>query len=263
MTYGAVIKRYLLAGLVAGILGALYLRIIAEPVIKQGLAFEDWWDAKNAAKIGPQGPELFTRPQQMIGGMVAMVFVSLVLSFLFGTLYALLRHRFVARYGDLRLSAGLAGLAFLLIVAVPWLRYPFLPPGMGEAATVVKRSFWDVFLIAVSIVAFVVVELLVARLKGRVSDDARWIMAIVAPVAVIGAIMYIFPSVSDPYPYGISAPMIWSFRVRSLGCYALIWAVLGFGGGWMMKRLAMTSSAVESLRSQTPSRTAPLSVATS
>ena len=85
MTYGAVLKRYLLAGLVAGVLGALWLWAFGEPVIRAGLRFEDAYDKAHSALIGPQGPELFTRHQQVIGGMVALVFVGLVLSFLFGT----------------------------------------------------------------------------------------------------------------------------------------------------------------------------------
>ena len=68
-----------------------------------------------------------------------------------------------------------------------------------------KRAFWELFLIGLSIVAFVIIELYVAKLKGRISDEARWVLAIVAPVLVIGAIMFVFPSVGDPYPQGISA----------------------------------------------------------
>jgi predicted cobalt transporter CbtA len=233
MTYVALLKRYLLAGLVAGILCALYLRILGEPVIRAGLDFED-----SLPREGPADPELFTRSQQVIGGMVAIVFVGLILSFLFATLYSFLRHRFVDGRGDVKTSAAVAGVAFLLTVVVPWIRYPFLPPGMGNGDTVFKRGFWELLLIATCIVAFVVVELLVARLKGRVSDNARWILAIVAPVVVIGAIMFVFPSVSDPYPQGIPAQLIWSFRIRSLGSYALFWAIIGLFGGWLVSQIA-------------------------
>jgi len=243
MTYGALLRCYLLAGLVAGVLGALYLWILGEPVIRAGLRFEDAYDAAHASAIGPQGPELFTRSQQVVGGMVALVFVGLILAFLFATLYAFLRHRIVGDLGDVKASAGLALVTFGLTVVVPWIRYPFLPPGMGNGATVLKRAFWELFLIVACIAAFVVVEVLVARLKGRISDDARWILAIVAPIVVIGAIMYVFPSVGDPYPQGISAPMIWSFRIRSLGNYALYWAIVGIFGGWLVSRVAAAAAA--------------------
>jgi hypothetical protein len=236
MTYGAVIRRYLLAGLSAGILCALYLRILGEPVIRAGLDFEDSLPAE-----GPADPELFTRSQQVVGGMVAIVFVSLVLSFLFGTLYVYLRHRIISGLGDVRASTALASVAFLLTAVVPWIRYPFLPPGMGNGETVWKRGFWELLLIATSIVAFVVIQVLVTRLKGRVSDDVRWILAIVTPVVVIGLIMFVFPSVSDPYPDGIPAQLIWSFRIRSLGSYALFWAIVGIFGGWLVSRAATSS----------------------
>ncbi|MCV7174624.1 CbtA family protein [Mycolicibacterium sphagni] len=237
MTYGAVIKRYLLAGLVSGILCALYLRILGEPVIRAGLDFED-----SLPSEGPADPELFTRDQQVLGGMVALVFVSLLLSFLFGTLYAFLRHRIINGQGDVRASTTLAALAFLLTVVVPWIRYPFLPPGMGNGETVWKRSFWELLLIVTGIVAFVLIQFGIARLKGRISEDVRWILAIVVPVVVIGLIMFIFPSVSDPYPDGIPAQLIWSFRIRSLGSYALFWAIIGIFGGWLVSRAAATSS---------------------
>ena len=242
MTYAAVLRRYMLAGLGAGILGAFYLQLIAEPVIKQGLKFESAYDASHAALIGPQGPQLYTRSQQLIGGMVAILFVALLLSFLFGTLYAFLRHRIVADLGDVKASTGLAGLVFVLTVLVPWFRYPFLPPGMGNGATVFKRSAWNLALIAVCIVAFVIVEWLVAKLNGRISNEARWTLAILAPVAVLLTIMALFPSVGDPYPYGLSVPMVWNFRLMALGNYALIWGMIGIGGGWMMRRLATATS---------------------
>jgi hypothetical protein len=242
MTYGALLKRYMLAGLIAGVLGALWLRILGEPVIQAGLAFED---ATALPAEGPADPELFTRSQQEIGGMVAMLFVSLVMAFLFANAYAFLRHRIAGGLGDVKASTTLAGLAFLLTALVPWIRYPFLPPGMGNGDTVLLRSFWELFLIVAGIVAFVVIELLVGRLKGRVSDDVRWVLAIVTPVVVIGLIMFVFPSVSDPYPPGIPAQMIWSFRVRSLGGYALFWAVVGIFGGWLVSRVATTSSVDE------------------
>lgn len=233
MTYGAMLKRYLLAGLVAGVVYALYLRIVGEPVIRAGLEFEDSQPA-----IGPAEPELFTRSQQVLGGMVAMVFVSLVLAFLFATVYVFIRHRIVQGIGDVRASTALAGVAFLLTAAVPWIRYPFLPPGMGDSETVLKRSFWELLLIVTGIAAFVIVQLLVAKLKGLVSEDVRWVLAVVAPVVVIGVIMFLFPSVGDPYPEGIPAELIWSFRMRSLGGYALYWAIIGIFGGWMVGRIA-------------------------
>lgn len=128
MTYGAVIKRYLLAGLVSGILCALYLRILGEPVIRAGLDFED-----SLPSEGPADPELFTRDQQVLGGMVALVFVSLLLSFLFGTLYAFLRHRIINGQGDVRASTTLAALAFLLTVVVPGSAIPSCRPEWATA----------------------------------------------------------------------------------------------------------------------------------
>ena len=248
MTYGAVLRRYLLAGLVAGVLCALYLRILGEPVIRAGLDFED-----SLPSEGPADPEMFTRSQQMIGGMVALVFVGVLLAFLFGTLYAFLRHRIADGRGDVKASSGLASVAFLLTVVVPWIRYPFLPPGMGNGETVFKRGFWELLLIVTCIAAFVIVEMLVARLRGRISDNLRWILAIVAPVVVIGIIMFVFPSVSDPYPDGIPAQLIWSFRIRSLGSYALYWAIVGIFGGWLVSRIAaMSPPAPEVSVSQEP-----------
>ena len=136
-------------------------------------------------------------------------------------------------------------MAFLLVPGVLWIRYPFLPPGMGNGDTVLKRSFWGLFLMATCIAAFVIIELVVAKLKGRVSDNARWVLSVVAPVVVIAAIMFVFPSVGDPYPRGISAAMIWSFRIRSLGMYALYWSVVGLFGGWMVNQVATTTARAE------------------
>ena len=137
-------------------------------------------------------------------------------------MYALIRHRIVGNLGDVKASAALAGVAFLLTVLVPWIRYPFLPPGRGNDDTVLKRAFWELILIVSTIVAFVVIELVVLEAQGACLRQHPVGAGDRGPDRGDRRHHVRLPEFGDPYPAGISAPMIWSLRVRSLVNTALL-----------------------------------------
>ena len=58
--------------------------------------------------------------------------------------------------------------------------------------------------------------------------------------------------------------MVWNFRLMALGNYALIWGMIGIGGGWMMRRLATaTSPSFEQWEAPTADQRLPVSAAAS
>ena len=102
---------------------------------------------------------------------------------------------------------------------------------------------------------FAAAAVLFGWLKGRVDDATRLVVAVVVGVLAIAVVMLIWPNTNDPLPETISALMVWSFRVRSLGGLALYWGVVGLLSGWLLSR--GSTSSVE--KSETTAGPAPSS----
>ena len=245
MTYSTLIKRFLLAGLAGGVCFAVWLWLVGEPVIRAALAFEETLPSK-----GPSQPEMFSRSTQLVGGMLAGLVFGVILAFLLGTVYAVTRHRIVGR-GDQLAVLGTAAMAFLLTAVVPAIKYPANPPGIGDPDTLFKRSLAYFTLIVACLVVTAAVAALSARLKGRIDDSTRLVVTVVVGVAAFAALMLIWPDTNDPLPDTISALMVWSFRVKSLGGLALYWGVVGLLSGWLLSRVS-ASSVEESPRQADP-----------
>ncbi|HUO37526.1 MAG TPA: CbtA family protein, partial [Mycobacterium sp.] len=181
---------------------------------------------------------------------------GVVLAFLLGTVYAVIRHRIVD-HGEQIAVLTAAGMAFLLTAVVPAIRYPANPPGIGDPDTLFKRSLAYFTLIVACLVVFAAVAVLFGWLKGRVDGATRLVVTVVVGVLAIAVVMLIWPDTNDPLPEKISALMVWSFRVRSLGGLALYWGVVGLLSGWLLSRVS--ASSVE--KSETTASPAPSSAA--
>ncbi len=233
MTFNTVIKRFLLAGLAAGVGFALWLWLIGEPLIRQALAFEE-----TLPSAGPSEPEMFTRGTQLVGGMLAVVVFGLIMAFLLGTAYALIRHRIIGPFGGDQVGAlAVAGVAFLLTAVVPMVKYPANPPGIGNPETLITRSIAYFTLVLACLAVFVAVVFVFGRLQGHLDDATRLVVAVVVGVVAVAVVMLIWPEVNDALPETIPAQMVWSFRVRSLGGLALYWGVVGAMAGWLLSRV--------------------------
>ena len=239
MTYGILIKRFLVAGLAGGVVLAVWLWLVGEPVIRAALAFEETLPSK-----GPSEPEMFSRNTQLVGGMLATLIFGVVLAFLVGTVYAVIRHR-IARRGDQIAVPATAGMAFVLTAVVPAIKYPANPPGIGDPDTLFRRSLAYFTLIIACLIVTFAVAILSARLKGRLDNATRLVVTVVVGVLAIAAVMLLWPDTNDPLPETISALMVWSFRVRSLGGLALYWGVVGLVAGWLLTRVSAASAADE------------------
>ena len=150
MTYKALILRALAAGLVAGVVLALYTLAVVEPVLDKAVAaeaasasgahdHEDTTGTHSHDGAGGDDEVMFSRTTQKGGGMVASLIYGLVIAFTFGSVFALVRHR-LHLVSDVARAGWLAAVAFATIALVPGLKYPANPPGVGDPATVDRVS---------------------------------------------------------------------------------------------------------------------------
>jgi predicted cobalt transporter CbtA len=240
LTYSMVLRRALLAGLMAGGLLALYLWTVAESTIDAAIALEESSGGGDHA-----GPPLFTRGQQVAGGMLAGIIFAVAVATVFGTVYAAVRHRLTGRSDFFRV-VHLAVVAFATTALFPMLKYPANPPAVGDPDTVNERTVQYVALLVFSIAAAVLIARLSAWLRSRCDDPTRIVWLTVVTVALYGGALLVFPSSPDSIDPAVPAGLIWRFRLQSLGGSALVWTVLGLGLGWMLHRLVRSSDGAPS-----------------
>ncbi len=242
-SYGSVIRRALGAGAVVGVLLAAYLYAVVEPVIDLAVAQEEAASAAGTADGGAARHDdpLFTRGEQVGGGMVATFATAMVVAAVFGTVFAAVRHRLPAR-SDLPRALWLTAVGFATVALIPALKYPPNPPGMGDADTVGERTVLYLICLSASVLIAVALTRLSGTLHARLADHTRVVAMGTASVVAYALLLVVLPAAPGSVEAAVPADLVWDFRVRSLGGLALLWLGLGLGLGWLLDRHADRTS---------------------
>ena len=174
-----VILRGALSGFVAGVLGFIFARIFAEPVINQAIAYESGRDAVLAAlnhaagrPIAPDGPEIFSRSiQSTIGIATGIIAFSTAMGALVAVAYLVLHGRFSIRPRNL--AWLIAGFGFLGVYLLPFVKYPANPPAIGHTFTIHTRGALYLAMVTSSLILLGLAAWLARRLMPRFGDDRR------------------------------------------------------------------------------------------
>jgi hypothetical protein len=161
-----------------------------------------------------------------------------VYSAAFGGLFAIVFALVWGRMGsaDPRvLAAVLAFIAFVVMVAVPQLKYPANPPAVGSPDTIGFRTgmFW--LMILGSFSAAVIATLVQRRLAAAWGAWNATLAAGLAFIAVVSVVMLLLPAINE-VGADFPAAVLWQFRIASLGTQAVMWAVIGILFGLMTRR---------------------------
>jgi hypothetical protein len=223
----AFIWRGALAGVLGGIAAALFQWAVTEDQIRVALEIE-------AANSSGRGDEMFSRGEQVFGGMLAAGLYGLCIGVVFGIACAALWHTLPGRSVFGRASR-LAAVAFVAWVLVPALKYPANPPAVGDPDTVGERTVSYLGLMGVSILLAYLAWELWQRLGARGLEGAERFAAVAGAYLVAVTVAYlVFPA--NPDANGAPANLIWHFRLDSIGGNALLWLVLGTSFGWLGDR---------------------------
>jgi predicted cobalt transporter CbtA len=239
-TYRAIITRALTAGLTVGVLVAGYTFFVVEPTIDEAIALEEQLAAEaeqseKAENSHDEEEPLFTRSEQVGGGLAASLIYAVILSAVFGTVFAATRHRLPGR-SDLLRSLWLAAVAFGCVALVPALKYPANPPAVGDPDTVGERTVQWLVLVAVSVLLAWALTRLSGSLRSRLDESTRVLVMTAATVTAFGALLIVLPGTPDNIDPRVPAALVWDFRIRSIGGLALLWCGLGVGLGWLLER---------------------------
>ncbi|MGW4118732.1 CbtA family protein [Nocardia sp. NPDC004711] len=263
-----IIGRGVLLGALGGLLAFVFARILAEPIINRAIDYESGRDDaqmaldKAAGKpMGDMGPELFTRTQQEnIGLGFGVIVFGAALGALFAVVYFLALRK-AGKIAPRNLALLVSGGMFLVLYAVPFLKYPANPPSIGHPETIKERTALFVGMIVISAVVLLAAIWLGRKLAARLGNWTAGVTASVAFVVVMGAVMALLPSLGklsankeygdfatetpqplkDPsgtivYP-GFPADDLYHFRLYSFAAQLILWAVIGVGFAWLAPRL--------------------------
>lgn len=215
-----------LAGLAGGAALSLVLVLVGERTIARAI------DLERGANPGA-GPDAFSRGTQHLGGVVAGVLWGVALGALLGVAWAAgRRHQRPAAAPTWRAAVTMAAVAFVTVNLVPFLKYPGNPPGVGESATIGRRTVLYLLMLAWSVLSTAAAWQLARGLGARAwPDHLRLPAVVVAWVALVIVGLVGLPGAPDP----VRAPatLVWRFRLASLAATAAFWAVAGTVFGWL------------------------------
>ena len=233
------VRRGLLVGALAGLLAGMFAFVFGEPLVQDAIDIENAASAHASVGILPiahVGDWVVGRSEQRGGLFLATVLYGIAAGGLFAIAFAALRGR-GSRRTDWELATRLAGAIFVAVVLVPFLKYPPNPPAVGDPDTIGDRTAFYVILLVGSALAM----LAAARVMWSVRRDAPpWVRPLAGGgtfVAVAGGLALALPSVQE-LPEDFPAPLIWEFRLSSLGTQAVLWAAMGIGFGIATYRAA-------------------------
>ena len=132
----SLLVRGMLAGLVAAVLTFVFAFFVGEPALDGGIAYED----AAAAGHAHAGEPLVSRgAQSTIGLLVTLLIYGVAIGGIFSLVYAAVYGRIV-RLSPRATAALLAAVGFVVVVLVPFLKYPSNPPASSIDETIGIRT---------------------------------------------------------------------------------------------------------------------------
>jgi hypothetical protein len=230
MTPRSLLVRGMLVGVVAAALAFVFATVFGEPQIDRAIAFED-----GHAMPGMAAPELVSRTVQSTWGLgVATAIYGAALGGIFGLAYAFAHGR-LGRLAARGTALLVAGVGFVAVFLVPYLKYPANPPSVGRSDTIGQRTALYFAMMLVSVAAAVGAVLVARNLVPRLGGWYAVLVAIggfLAVVLVAGQVLHPINEVPEDFP----ATVLWRFRIASLGMQAVLWATFGLLFGELTER---------------------------
>ena len=233
------VRRGLVIGAIAGLLAGAFAFVFGEPRVQDAIDIEH---ARSAhASVAPvpiahAGGWVISRGEQRGGLFLATALYGIAAGGLFAIAFAALRGRGTQR-SDWELATRLAGAIFAAIVLVPFVKYPPNPPAVGDPDTIGERTAYYVILLVGCALAMLAAARVTWSLRPGAPVWARPLAGAGTFVAVAGGLALSLPGVQE-VPADFPAPLLWEFRLSSLGTQAVLWAALGIGYGIATSRAA-------------------------
>jgi len=221
----------LVSGAFAGFIHGATNLVLVEPYLDEAINIEN----QNLFASGEEENTLDFwveyegyREWQKGGQILAGVILGTSIGALFGIVFALSRNSLPGN-NDVKKALILAGIMWLTIYFIPFLKYPANPPTVGDAETVVLRGVLYLSFIAISGFAAIGFYKL-----SKIFEGKRKIISLIGYVSLISAIFFIMPDNPDE----VTAPLdlVEGFRIMSVLGVSTFWITMGLVLGFLWTR---------------------------
>lgn len=219
--------RGMAAGLAAGLTYFVFAYLFGEGAVDGAIAYEE--HVGGAHDAAAEAPLVSRGIQSTVGLGVAAVLYGIVIGGFLALAYSAVVGR-VGRLGARATAAVIAGVGFVAVAAVPFLKYPANPPASTLDASVGQRTGPYVALIIISVALAIGAAMVQRSLTARWGTWNATLTAIGAYVATAGIVGLLLPTV-DETPADFPATVLYDFRLASIGGQVVLWAVLGIAFG--------------------------------
>jgi hypothetical protein len=227
-------KRVLLNGLISGLAGgialAAYMLLVGRGPINAALDYEETL-AHEAEGASHTHEALFGQGVQEIGGAIGLIVCGIALGVIFAITLASMSPR-LGQVAPIHAATRLGAIGFVVVVVVPFLKYPANPPAVGDPDTINERTVLYFALLGLSIALANGVWSFVQRVE-RSAVTRAWLGTTLYALG-LAIIFLVLPGSVDQ----IDAPadLVWNFRLASLGGLAATWAVMSLTMGTLLTR---------------------------
>jgi predicted cobalt transporter CbtA len=168
------------------------------------------------------------REWQKGGQLLAGVVLGTSIGALFGIVFALSKNSLPGN-NDVKKSLVLAGIMWVTIYFIPFLKYPANPPTVGDAETVVLRGVLYLSFIAISGFAAVGFYKL-----SKIFEGKKKLIGLVGYATLITAVFIAMPDNPDE----VTAPpdLVEGFRIMSVLGVTSFWISIGFVLGLLWRK---------------------------
>ena len=221
----------LVSGALAGLVHGTINFALVEPYLDQAIGLENEslfasGDAEDTLEFWAEYESY--RIWQKSGQVLAGVILGLAMGSLFGIVYALSRNSLPGKT-DVTKSVILAGVMWLTIYIIPFLKYPANPPTVGDGETVMLRAILYVSFIALSGIGVVIFY----KLSQKLQNNKKY-FGLFGYVIFITILFFVMPENPDE----ITAPMnlVNEFRLMSVLGVSSFWLSVGLILGLFWKK---------------------------
>ena len=221
----------LISGALAGFVHGSANLVLVEPYLDEAIGIEN----QNLFASGEEEDTLEFwveyegyRAWQKSGQLLAGVILGTSIGALFGIVFALSRNSLPGN-NNIKKALILAGIMWLTIYFIPFLKYPANPPTVGDGETVVLRAILYLSFIAISGFATVGFYKLSKVFKGN-----KKLLALVGYSVFISVVFVAMPENPDE----VTAPMdlVDGFRIMSVLGVSTYWVAVGLILGLLWNR---------------------------
>ena len=232
----SLLVRGMIAGIVGGLVAFVFALVFGEPALDGGIAYED---ALPAAAGHDSGEPLVGRGVQSTVGLgVALLIYGAAVGGILALSHACAQGR-LGRLGARGTIAVVTLVGFVAAVLVPFLKYPANPPASSIDGTIGQRTGSYVVLLVLSVVAAVAAVALARRLSASTGWWNAVLIAAGAYVVAAGVVAALLPAVAET-PADFPAPVLYDFRLASLGGHVVLWATFALVFAALVDRTART-----------------------